>query len=164
LCIIAILLAAVAPGAPQAAATESHLGRRVRRILDGRTGRMTAGLALASLAALALIGCLGLPTAAERKAAKKQGEFAMADKTQDRTMQQLAARVKREGDRVWIEGVKGWSIPEMPSSVHGAQTTVMNTIGEKVDYEELVGASGLAFRLQVSKEGICPSSPHAYCG
>ncbi len=51
------------------AATESNLGRRVRRILDGRTGRMTLGLGLASVAALALIGCLGLPTAAQRKSA-----------------------------------------------------------------------------------------------
>ncbi len=48
------------------AATESHLGRRVRRILEGRTGRMTMGLGAAVLAALALIGCLGLPTAARK--------------------------------------------------------------------------------------------------
>lgn len=84
----------------------------------------------------------------------------------------ISAKVKREGDKVWIEGVNGWSIPEMPSSVQGAQTAAMQALGEKVTYEELMGASGLAFRMQISKDvpgpvpvpSVCPSSPHAYCG
>ena len=36
--------------------------------------------------------------------------------------------------------------------------------GEDVPYEYLVGVSGLAFRMQVSKDGLCPSSPHSFCG
>jgi hypothetical protein len=71
--------------------------------------------------------------------------------------------VQREGDKVWIDGVKGWYFSEKASSVHAAMETVMRTVGEDVDYSYLVGASGLAFRMQVHK-GWCPSSPHPSCG
>jgi len=40
----------------------------------------------------------------------------------------------------------------------------MQAVGENVTYEYLVGVSGLAFRMQVSKKGFCPSSPHSFCG
>jgi len=40
----------------------------------------------------------------------------------------------------------------------------MEAVGEGVTYDYLVGVSGLAFRLQVSKKTLCPSSPHSYCG
>lgn len=63
-----------------------------------------------------------------------------------------------------LEGVKGWSMGEKESSIHAAQAAVMEAIGEDVDYEYLVGVSGLAFRMQVSKEGLCPSSGHPFCG
>jgi hypothetical protein len=35
---------------------------------------------------------------------------------------------------------------------------------EDASYEYLLGVSGLAFRMQVSREGLCPSSPHSFCG
>jgi hypothetical protein len=72
--------------------------------------------------------------------------------------------VHREGDRVWLEGVSGWFIGDRESSVHAAQAAVMDAVGEDVAYEYLVGVSGLAFRMQVSQEGLCPSSPHSCCG
>lgn len=72
--------------------------------------------------------------------------------------------IRREGDRVWLEGVKGWSLHEKPSSVHAAQAVVMQAVGEDVMYDHLVGVSGLAFRMQVSQQGLCPSSPHSSCG
>lgn len=39
----------------------------------------------------------------------------------------------------------------------------MQALSEGITYTELLGTSGLAFRLQVHKE-LCPSSPHAFCG
>ncbi|MGD2175604.1 MAG: M56 family metallopeptidase, partial [Candidatus Brocadiaceae bacterium] len=47
------------------AAAESNFAGRVRRILRGRAGRMGIGLTVASVIALVLIACFGLPTAAE---------------------------------------------------------------------------------------------------
>lgn len=44
------------------AAAESNFHRRIKRILSGRSGRMTLWLSLATGAALVLIGVLGLPT------------------------------------------------------------------------------------------------------
>lgn len=76
----------------------------------------------------------------------------------------VKAAIHREGDRVWLEGVKGWFCGDKESSMHAAEEAAMNAAGENVKYEYLVGVSGLAFRLQVSKEGFCPSSPHPYCG
>lgn len=73
-------------------------------------------------------------------------------------------RVRRDGDRVWIDGVKGWFCGDKESSVHAAQEAAMQAIGEKTSYDELLGVSGLAFRMQVSKVGLCPSSPHPACG
>lgn len=72
--------------------------------------------------------------------------------------------VRRDGDRVWLEGVNGWSPHDRQSSVQAAQAAVMEAAGERMTYDELMGVSGLAFRMQVSKDGLCPSSPHAFCG
>jgi hypothetical protein len=72
--------------------------------------------------------------------------------------------IHRKGDRIWLEGVKGWSLHEWPSSVHAAQAAVMSAVGEDISYDYLLGVSGLAFRMQVSKKTLCPSSPHSFCG
>jgi hypothetical protein len=72
--------------------------------------------------------------------------------------------VRREDDRVWIEGVSGWFVGDRESSVHAAEAAVMEAVGKDITYEYLLGVSGLAFRMQVSKEGLCPSSPHSFCG
>jgi hypothetical protein len=72
--------------------------------------------------------------------------------------------VQRDADRVWLEGVSGWFVGDRESSVHAAQAAAMAAVGEDVSYEYLVGVSGLAFRMQVSKDGLCPSSPHSFCG
>jgi hypothetical protein len=72
--------------------------------------------------------------------------------------------VRREGDRVWLEGVNGWFVGDRESSVHAAQAASMEAAGEDIPYAYLLGVSGLAFRMQVSKEGLCPSSPHSFCG
>jgi hypothetical protein len=72
--------------------------------------------------------------------------------------------IHRENDRVWLEGIQGWFVGDKESSVHAAQEAVMQAVGEAIDYETLVGVSGLAFRMQVSTKGLCPSSPHPACG
>ncbi|MBD3240343.1 MAG: hypothetical protein GF331_07140 [Chitinivibrionales bacterium] len=53
---------------------------------------------------------------------------------------------------------------EKESSPHAAQEAIMQALGSAVTYEYLVGVSGLAFRTQLHKGGICPSSPNPYCG
>jgi hypothetical protein len=76
----------------------------------------------------------------------------------------METHIRRDGDRVWIEGVVSWSFGERASSIHAAQASAMAAIGESVSYDHLVGVSGLAFRMQLSKHGFCPSSPHPACG
>jgi len=65
---------------------------------------------------------------------------------------------------VWLEGVDGWFCGDKESSVHAAQEAVMQAVGESTTYAYQLGVSSLAFRLQVSKDGLCPSSPHSCCG
>jgi len=72
--------------------------------------------------------------------------------------------VLKEKDRVWLEGVSGWFVGDRESSVHAAQVAVMDAYGEDISYAYILGVSGLAFRMQVSKDGLCPSSPHSSCG
>ena len=125
--------------------------------------RMAAWLTAASVASGILIGCLGLP------AGSRQAKQGLAEDNKRTPMTETdrkivsSANVRREGDRVWIEGVSAWTMGERPSSIHAAQAAVMRAVGEEVTYEQLVGASGLAFRMQVHKD-LCPSSPHPFCG
>ncbi len=60
------------------AAAESNFGRRVRRILDGKRGRMTIGLTIATAAALILIAVFGLPSANSALLAKPASKEVMA--------------------------------------------------------------------------------------
>jgi hypothetical protein len=76
----------------------------------------------------------------------------------------MKTTVRREGDRVWLEGVSGWFVGDRESSIHAAEAAAMAAVGEDITYEYLVGVSALAFRMQVSMDGLCPSSPHSFCG
>ncbi len=76
----------------------------------------------------------------------------------------MKTTIHREGDRVWLEGVSGWFVGDQESSVHAAQAAVMQALGYTISYDDLLGVSGLAFRMQVSKDGFCGSSPHSCCG
>ena len=75
----------------------------------------------------------------------------------------LRTTVKRDGDRIWLEGVTGWHPIRQSSSIHAAQAAIMAALGEEVSYEYLLGVSALAFRMQVGQD-LCPSSTHAFCG
>jgi ribosomal protein L20 len=76
----------------------------------------------------------------------------------------MKIEVKRKGKKVWLDGVTGWFVGDKESSVHAAQEAVMQAAGYDITYDYLVGVSGLAFRMQVHKSGLCPSSPHPFCG
>lgn len=77
----------------------------------------------------------------------------------------MGSNVRREGDRVWVEGVEAWGPGERANSVMAAHAAAMKAMGrDDITYEYLMGASGTAFRMQVSKEGFCGSSPHSFCG
>ena len=76
----------------------------------------------------------------------------------------MKTKIQREGDRVWLEGVSCWSSGAKESSIHAAEDAVMRAVGEDIAYDYLVGVSGLAFRMQLSKDGMCPSSPHSFLG
>ena len=75
----------------------------------------------------------------------------------------LANRVCHEGDKVWIEGVEGFCCDQYASSVHGSQTRMLQTLGESLTYEDLIGYSGFAFRVGWHEVG-CPSAGHPCCG
>ncbi|MBN2182435.1 MAG: hypothetical protein JW715_11025 [Sedimentisphaerales bacterium] len=51
----------------------------------------------------------------------------------------------------------------MADDIHAARYTVLKAIGSDVSYEELLGVSGMAFRLQVTEE-LCPSSANSFRG
>jgi len=73
----------------------------------------------------------------------------------------VTATLQRDGERVWLDGVKGWHVSEKQISVHAAMEAVLRAAGEEMSYDYLVGVSGLAFRLQVHFDGgFCPSAPH----
>lgn len=71
--------------------------------------------------------------------------------------------VRREGERVWIEGVRGFHPGEYASSVHGCAAVVAEFLGSSLSYDDLVGYDGFVFRTGVHKE-MCPSAGHPCCG
>ena len=71
--------------------------------------------------------------------------------------------VQRSPDRVWIDGVAGFSPDEFASSVQGAQARILQSLGETLSYADLICYSAFAFRAQVHNE-LCPSAGHPACG
>lgn len=76
----------------------------------------------------------------------------------------MSTTIHRDGNQVWLEGIDISLLSEKCSSVHAAQATIAQTVGETMSYDYLVGVSSLAFRMQISQENFCPSSPHSFCG
>ena len=71
--------------------------------------------------------------------------------------------VKRDNERVWIEGVEGFNTDQYASSVHGCQARILQTLGEALSYDDLICYSGFAFRVEVHEQ-MCPSAGHPCCG
>jgi len=74
--------------------------------------------------------------------------------------------VKRDGNTVYIDGLQHerWGAGINENSVMGSMAAAFKAMGRDYSYEYLMGISGAAFRIQISRPGICPSSPHAVCG
>jgi hypothetical protein len=75
----------------------------------------------------------------------------------------MRQRVRKEGNKVWIDGIAPWRPNEMTNSVMAALAVATQSMDTSASYEYLMGVSGTAFRLQFGK-GWCPSSPHSHCG
>jgi hypothetical protein len=73
-------------------------------------------------------------------------------------MSRTHAKVVRKDGKVWIAGVPR---PRGTNTVLASLAAVLQSQGESLTYEYLMGVSARAFRLQFN---WCPSAPHAYCG
>lgn len=123
-------------------------GEVVREIAEERTVGMSLRRAGgAGVALLLLCGCGGVP----------------AGKEKAMTTIDTAAAVRREGGKVWIEGVKGFDAGEYASSVHGAQARILQALGEDLTYDDLICYAGFAFRIGCHEQ-MCPSAGHPCCG
>jgi len=131
------------------AAGESHLRRRIRRILRGRPVKTALALSIASVVALVVIGCLGLPGPADRKGDGAQGAGMSAD-TDVKSPKGLVAAVRREDGRVWIEGVPKATLGHLGDDwtlqLKGLQVLLSHR-GHRVDLDDLLAHSGEAFNL-----------------
>ncbi len=128
------------------AAAESNLARRIKRILHGAAGRMTFRFTIASIIMLIIIGCVGLPTAAKRKT--KENTVG--------TTKDIAAEVRREGDKVWVEGIAiKQSIPHLNDGATDSQVLAIKPLlehrGVQTDVNELLALSGDAFNLTFTR-------------
>ena len=63
-----------------------------------------------------------------------------------------------------IEKVRWGGKGVRENSALAALGAALNVIGDPISYEELMGFSGAAFRLQVAQPQWCPSAPCAPCG
>ena len=91
------------------------------------------------------------PVKAELAAAADEIEEALA------AIQQ--AKVKREGDRVWVEGLERLQFgKQRDNQFVEALTVALHAMGEDMSYDQLMGWSGAAFRLHFWDKEFCPSS------
>jgi len=163
------------------AAAESNFSQRVRRILDERVGRMRFGLSVAGVVALVAIACVGLPTAAARKAKLEapdketamQGERTKAppdakdaggQKVASNKTNQRSANVKRDGKKVRLAGVPtlGWGQGK-ECTFAGALESALAVTEHPYKYADIMGLTALAFRVRWFQghtgQRWCPSSP-----
>jgi len=93
-----------------------------------------------------------------------KAEFlAAANKMEQALRTYSTAVVVRDNGKAVIHGMEGLRI-NAHNSVICTASTIMQAIGEPVSYEELMGLSAAAFRVQMYLPGWCPSAPHAHCG
>jgi len=70
---------------------------------------------------------------------------------------------KREGDKVWLDGVEGFSSGVWASSMHGSMARILEVIGSPLTYDDLVCYGGFAFRTSIHAK-LCPSAAHPLRG
>ncbi|MFO7956157.1 MAG: M56 family metallopeptidase [Candidatus Brocadiia bacterium] len=130
------------------AAAETRFTQRVRRILDGRKGRMTVGLTAAAVLALITIAVVGLPTSAARKPKDA------TEKTQGAKMSEDApGTVKREDGKFRVEGVPTmeWG-RSCDTTFAGAMEAALAVTDHPYTATQIMGYSGLAFRVRWAGE------------
>ena len=71
--------------------------------------------------------------------------------------------VRKNDERVWIDGTAGFSPATYASSPHGCQARILQVLGEKTSYDDLVCYGGFAFRVGIHEQ-MCPSAGHPFCG
>ena len=74
------------------------------------------------------------------------------------------ADVKRQHDRVWINGVRKLKFSDSTNTVLACMSAAIEAAGQEIPYEYLMGASGDAFRIQTFHNTPCPCAPHAEVG
>lgn len=125
------------------------------RLKSGGAGCICTAARLlgATLLAAACAGC-----ADERTDGEKKGATMATQEIRSK------ATVMRNDGRVWIGELEElrWDWSQTNSTLRSL-AIALRTVGEDVSYEYLMGASGLAFRLQLH-DVWCPSSPHICCG
>jgi hypothetical protein len=72
--------------------------------------------------------------------------------------------VQKKNEKVWLD-LDPFYPPrhKQPNTVFKSTAIVLKALGSEVTYEQLMGISGAAFRIQLHEEW-CPSSPHPDCG
>lgn len=90
----------------------------------------------------------------------------MNNKPHKKTLAELADGVRRENGKVFIPGLEKYRIGagQTECTLIAALAGAMQALGEPYTYEDLMGMSGAAFRMQIHQPNWCPSSPHASCG
>jgi hypothetical protein len=72
--------------------------------------------------------------------------------------------VQKKDNKVWIDLDSVYPPKhQQPNTVFKSTAIVLKTMGSDVTYQQLMGISGAAFRIQLHQEW-CPSSPHPDCG
>jgi len=83
---------------------------------------------------------------------------AMASRPPSAKARAARAKVRKKDDRVIIPDVPR---PKGLNSTLASLASILQSVGEDVTYEHLMGVSSHAFRLQF---GWCPSNPHSHVG
>jgi hypothetical protein len=78
---------------------------------------------------------------------------------------EMNANVRRDGNRVWIENVvcPRWE-QNADCTYSGALSSILLFMGDNVSYDDLMGWSGQAFRVQIGQPDWCPSAACAQPG
>ena len=130
-------------------------------------GRLSAEMTILAVAALSVIGGLGRPAAADaiEKALVAEGvkvSSVSSKKRQIRRNANVATKVKREDDKVYIEGAPplAWG-KESETTFAGALAAALSLTHHPYTATEIMGFSGLAFRVRwgLREKGWCPSIP-----
>src|SRR5213592_2327703 len=71
----------------------------------------------------------------------------------------MKSSIKRDGNRVWIENVTcpRWE-QGADCTYDGALSSILECLDDNVSYDDLMGWSGQAFRLQIMQPDWCPSA------